>query len=101
MRVGGYPVVVAQWDITGGSRQRCPGFDSWRLKAEVSWVRLLAAAVLFTFTYFILITSKFIYFQCEALTKHYIKTTVELHKVRQTLMVAQIQECLIEFMTSS
>ena len=37
---------------------------------------------------------------CE-ITKHCIKTTVELHKVRQTLMVAQIQECLIEFMTSS
>ena len=23
--------VVAQWQNTGGSSQRCPGFDSWRL----------------------------------------------------------------------
>ena len=32
MRVGGRPAVVAQWQNTGGSSQRCPG------------VRLLAAA---------------------------------------------------------
>ena len=29
MRVGGCLVVVAQWQSTGGSTQRCPGFDSW------------------------------------------------------------------------
>ena len=28
MGVGGCPVVVAQWQSTGGSSQRCPGFDS-------------------------------------------------------------------------
>ena len=48
MRVGGRPAVVAQWQSTGGSSQRCPGFDSWRLPA------------FFTFLYFRLITSKFI-----------------------------------------
>ena len=26
MRVGGWPAVVAQWQSTGGSSQRCPGF---------------------------------------------------------------------------
>ena len=29
----GCPAVVAQWQSTGGSSQRCPGFDSWRLLA--------------------------------------------------------------------
>ena len=81
---------------TGGSSQRCPGFDCrpfhfplfsakieehiedcerivrvssclatqaehWRLKSEVSWVRLPVTAGLFTFLYFRLITSKFLY----------------------------------------
>ena len=27
VRVGGRPAVVAQWQSTGGSSQRCPGFD--------------------------------------------------------------------------
>ena len=49
MRAGGCPAVVAQWQSTGGSSQRCPGFDSRRLPA------------FFTFLYFRLITSKFIY----------------------------------------
>ena len=31
VRVDGRPAVVAQWQNTGGSSQRCPGFDSWRL----------------------------------------------------------------------
>ena len=35
--------------------------EHWRLKLEASWVRLPAAASLFTFLYFHLITSKFIY----------------------------------------
>ena len=47
MRAGGCPAVVAQWQSTGGSSQRCPGFDS--------------TAGFFTFLYFRLITSKFIY----------------------------------------
>ena len=34
--------------------------EHWWLKPEVSWVRFLAAAGLFTFLYFCLITSKFI-----------------------------------------
>ena len=38
----------------------------WRLKPEVSWVWLPVTAGLFTFLYFHLITSKFIYFQPEA-----------------------------------
>ena len=40
MRVGGRPAVVAQWQSTGGSSQRCPGFNSRRLPA------------FFTFLYF-------------------------------------------------
>ena len=35
--------------------------EHWRLKPEVSWVRLPATAGFFTFLYFRLITSKFIY----------------------------------------
>ena len=31
--VGGCPAVVAQWQSTGSSSQRCPGFDSRRLPA--------------------------------------------------------------------
>ena len=50
MRVGGRPAVVAQWQSTGGSSQRCPGFNSRRLPA------------FFTFLYFRLITSKFVYY---------------------------------------
>ena len=42
MRVGGCPAVVAQWQSTGDSSQRCPG--------------------LFTFLYFRFITSKFLYY---------------------------------------
>ena len=33
VRVGGCPAVVAQWQSTGGSSQRRPGFDYWRLSA--------------------------------------------------------------------
>ena len=40
--------------------------EHWRLKPEVSWVRLPVTAGFFTFLYFRLITSKFIYFQREA-----------------------------------
>ena len=40
--------------------------EHWRLKPEVSWVQPSAAAGLFTFLYFHIITSKFIYFQREA-----------------------------------
>ena len=47
MRVGGCPAVVAQWQSTGGSSQRCPGFDSRQLPA------------FFTFLHFCPITSKF------------------------------------------
>ena len=45
---GGHPVVVAKWQSTGGSSQRCPGFDSWRLPAFS------------LFLYFRLITCKFL-----------------------------------------
>ena len=27
VRVGGCPTIVAQWQSTGGSSWRCPGFD--------------------------------------------------------------------------
>ena len=40
--------------------------EHWRLKPEVSWVGLPATAGFFTFLYFRLITTKFIYFQREA-----------------------------------
>ena len=61
MRVGGLPAAVAQWQSTGSSSQGCLGFGS-------------AAAGLFTFLYFHLITSKFIarihlkLSQCDILT---------------------------------
>ena len=45
---GGCPVVVAQWQSTGCTSQ-------------VSWVRFPAAAGLFTFLYFRLITSKLLF----------------------------------------
>ena len=53
MRVGGRLAIMSQGQSTGGSSQRCPGFDSQRLPT-------------FSFLYFHLITSKFIYFQHEA-----------------------------------
>ena len=54
LRAGGCPAVVAQWRNTGGSSQKCPGFDSRRLSP-------------FSLSFFFcLITSKFIYFQREA-----------------------------------
>ena len=53
---------MAQWQSTGGSSQRCCGFDSWQLLA------------LSLFLYFHLITSKFIYFQCEARCSEHICT---------------------------
>ena len=40
--------------------------EHWQLKPKVPWVRLPATAGLFTFLFFRLITSKFIYFQREA-----------------------------------
>ena len=40
--------------------------DHWRLKPEVSWVRFSTTTGLFTFLYFLLITSEFINFQHEA-----------------------------------
>ena len=48
MRAGGCPAVVAQWQNTGGSSQ-------------VFWVRLPVTAGFFTFFYFHLSVSKFIY----------------------------------------
>ena len=33
VRAGGCPSVVAQWQSTGSSSQRCPGFDSRQLPA--------------------------------------------------------------------
>ena len=31
--VSGHPAVVAQWQSTGSSSQRCPGFDSQQMPA--------------------------------------------------------------------
>ena len=42
-------------------RTHAEWFTHWRLKPEVSWVRLPVTAGFFTFLYFRLITSKFIY----------------------------------------
>ena len=67
MRVGGCPAVVAQWQNTGGSSRRCPGFDSRRLPTAGF------------FLYFRLIISKFIYFQREA------RCFQHLNKVRKPL----------------
>ena len=52
-------------DCEGWWLSGCSGSEAkhWRLKPEVSWVRLPATAGLFTFLYFRFITSKFIYFQ--------------------------------------
>ena len=33
------PAVVAQWQSTGGSSQRFPGFDSWHLNSFISSMR--------------------------------------------------------------
>ena len=55
--------VVVQWQSTGGSSQRCPGFASRWLPA-------------FTFLYLHLITSKFIYFQREARCSEQIITLI-------------------------
>ena len=51
-------------DCEGWWLSGCRGLvaEYWRLKPRVSWVRLLATAGLFTFLYFHLITSKFLYF---------------------------------------
>ena len=46
IQAGCCPAVVAQWQSTGGSSQRCPGFDSW-------------PAFSLSSIYFCLITSKF------------------------------------------
>ena len=58
LRVGGWIVRV------GG----CPWLSGRALAAQVSWVQFLAAAGFFIFLYLRLITSKFIYFQHEALS---------------------------------
>ena len=50
VRVGGRLAVVAQWQSTSGSSQRCPGFDSQQLLP-------------FSLHYFRLITSKFMYYR--------------------------------------
>ena len=56
-------------DCEGWCLSGCRGSvaEHWRLKPEVSWVRLPATASLFTLLYFRLITSKFLYFQREAI----------------------------------
>ena len=51
------------WWLSGCCRSVA---EHWRLKPEVSWVQLPVTAGFFTFLYFRLITSKFIYFQREA-----------------------------------
>ena len=57
IEVGGHLTVVAQWQSTGGSSQRCPGLDSRRLPA-------------FSLLYFRHIKSKFIVRQDTLSTKH-------------------------------
>ena len=75
MGVGGCPAVVAQWQSTGGSSQGCPGFDSWRLPA------------FFTFLYFHLITSKFLYYTIEQHTSSILCLAFSAYSMAQhTLM---------------
>ena len=48
MRAGGCPVAVAQWQSTGSSGQKYPGFDSWWLSKTSNLsltVKYLAATV--------------------------------------------------------
>ena len=52
----------------------------WQLKPEVSWVRLPATASLFTFLYFRLMTSKFIYFQHEGRCSEHLEWKTTQHK---------------------
>ena len=61
-------VCVCEKDFEGWWLSGCCGSVAkhWRLKPEVSWVRPSATFAFFTFLYFYLITSKFIYFQHEA-----------------------------------
>ena len=53
-------------------------FGCYEVKIEeVAWVRLPVTASFFTFLYFRLITSKFIYFQCEArCSQHWVHMNV-------------------------
>ena len=69
VRVGGHPAVVAQCQSTGGSSQRCPGFDPWQLPSfSLSSI-------------FCLITPNF---QCEARFSEYFEQV--WHKIFQTLV---------------
>ena len=56
--LGGCLVAIAQWQSM-----------HWQFKSEVSWVRLAAAAALFTFLY--IFASKHLNFQCEASCSEY------------------------------
>ena len=48
VRVGGCPGVMVQWQSTGGSSQRCPGFNSQRLP-DLSLSDLIISKFLYLF----------------------------------------------------
>ena len=61
-------VHIEFYDCGGWWLSGCCGSvaEHWRLKPEVYWVQLPVTAGFFTFLYFRLMTSKFIFFQREA-----------------------------------
>ena len=85
VRVGGCLDVVAQWQSTGGSSQ-------------VSWVWLPVAAGLFTFLYFCLITSKFIYrfVLCVVMLFYILRKSVSMcvHKLTSSPLYTNICKCI-------
>ena len=77
VRVGGCPVAVAHWQSTGGSSQRCPGFDSQRLPA------------FYTFLCFRLITSKFLMRNNPFDQTHFFCFTFILHTSHEIINLRQ------------
>ena len=76
---GSHSVCASIEDCEGWWLSGCCGSvaEHWRLKPEVSWVQLPVTAGFFTFLYFHLTTSKFIYFQREARCFEYLASFVK------------------------
>ena len=76
-------------DCEGWWLSSCRGSvaEHWRLKPEVSWVRLLVIAGFFTFLYFRLITSKFIYSATTMVEYYNSVVKVSIIKTREVFMV--------------
>ena len=78
MRAGGCPAVVAQW-----------------LKPEMSWVRLPATAGFFSFLYFRLITSEFIYGKAQVASQDKVCVVTE---VSTFLIITQVSSGLKNYL---